>query len=177
MRTTVRKMFNISIAVIGFIVFVVFGFRALNDYGFLWQWKIPLFLGEFSKVSSEVMREEDREKRIKLTYHEPSLVDEDACTNGLCVGEYILLNDSADTIKISSLASKVFEPTGYSYDSGAFNPDTGKSEQIITHWHGTEKERYGQFDIPKTRVISMEDLTSLKSSEKTIGNYKTYIEE
>lgn len=48
-------MLNFAITLLGLILFIIFGSRTLNDYGFRFVPKIPLFIGEFSKSENKNM--------------------------------------------------------------------------------------------------------------------------
>lgn len=174
-------MFNLIIAIIGLVVLIVFGVRALNDFGFGWQWKLPLPFGEFSKKADEILNptSESIEMKklspvlIKLNYKAPALTSWDSCDNDICEGEYILIGESLDTVRVDSTRCIEFKPESYHYDSGPYNPETGTYTKIITDWQGVEIRKCGWFDIPKSRIISRENILYESSIKKEIPNYDT----
>lgn len=111
---------------------------------------------------------------VKLTYKEPVLFNEDACGNGVCSGEYVVIGESADVIRVDPKKCTEFQPTSYRYDTGPYDPETGSYTQLISDWSGTEVRTCGWFDLPKSRVLSRENILYQDSIEKKINNYNTY---
>lgn len=181
------KMFNLIIAIIGLIIFLVFGFKAFADFGIGHRWKSPIpFIEFFKKTNNNGSSEKAVESPtdpieikklspilIKLTYHSPALISEDECDEGVCKGEYILREEYPDTIRIDSPKCTEFKPESYHYDTGPYDPETGTYKKIITDWQGTEIRKCGWFDIPKDRIISIENLLYATSTKKQILNYDT----
>lgn len=197
-----QRMLNLFITIIAFIIFIVFGIKTLNDFGFAFQWKVGLPFGEFNKETEEnkipdssTETKETEENKIsdsstetkenlleikklnpilvKLTYNAPALIPHDTCNNGICQGEYILIGESLDTIRVDSIKCIEFKPESYHYDSGPLDPKTGTYVKIITDWQGTELRKCGWFDIPKNRIISKENLLYETHTKKQIPNYDT----
>jgi len=187
-----KKMLNLIIAIIAFVIFVVFGVKAFNDFGFAYRWKVSFPFGEFYteteknkipnspiQTTSTQTTENSLEVKklnpvlIKLTYNAPALIPDDICNNGVCKGEYILVSESSDTIRVDSIKCIKFKPESYHYDSGPYDPKTGTYAKIITDWQGTEIRKCGWFDVPKSRIVSRENLLYETSVKKQIPNYDT----
>jgi len=180
-------MLNLFITIIAFIIFVVFGIKTLNDFGFAFQWKVGFPFGEFNKEteenkipnSSTQTTENSLEIKklnpvlVKLTYSAPALIPHDVCNDGVCEGEYILLGESLDTIRVDSIKCIEFKPESYHYDSGPFDPKTGTYVKIITDWQGIDIRKCGWFDVPKSRILSKENLLYETHTKKQIPNYDT----
>ena len=181
------KMFNLSIAIIGIIISLVFGLRALTDFGIGHRWKLSFSFIEFFKKTNNDEGSENAVKSltdpievkklnpilIRLTYHSPALMPEDECDEGVCKGEYILIGENLDIIRIDSPKCTEFKPESYHYDSGPYDPEAGTYKKIITDWQGTEIRKCGWLDLPKSRIISRENLLYATSTKKQILNYDT----
>ena len=166
----------------------MFGFKTLADFGIGYQWKSPFsFIDFFKKQNntensenmSESLTDQAKIKKINplligLVYQSPALVPEDECDNGVCKGEYILIGENSDTIRIDPPKCTEFKPENYHYDTGHYDPETGTYKKIITDWQGTEIRKCSWFDLPKNRIISRENLLYTTSSKKQIFNYDTY---
>jgi hypothetical protein len=108
---------------------------------------------------------------IELVYKEPALMDDDECKDGVCKGEYILLGESNDSIRVDSPKCKEFVPESYNYDTGPYDPETGTYEKLISDYSGKEVRICGWFDLPKNRVISRQNTSYETSTEKRVWNY------
>ena len=184
-------MFNLIFAIIGMIVFLVFGFKALADFGIGFNWKVIFPAFDFSKKTNNdhnfdnlavsLIEPVDPIKvkklepiLIKLTYYAPALTQEDECDeNGICKGEYVLIGENSDTIRIDSPKCTEFNPEISRYDSGPYDPETGTYKKIIFDWQGNEIRKCGWFDFPKSRIISRQNSSFITSIKKQILNYDT----
>jgi len=182
------KIIDLSITIIGLIILLVFGFRTLTDFGVGLKLKSPFSFLDFFKKSNNIESLKSTAKSlpnsvevkklnpvlIKLTYYPPTLMPEDECGDGMCKGEYVLIGENSDTIRIDPLIKCTeFKPESYHYDSGPYDPKTGTYMKIITDWQGTEIRKCSWFDVPKSRIISRENLLYATSTKKQILNYDT----
>lgn len=181
------KMFDSVATIIGLIIFLVFGFRTLTDFKIAHRWKSPFPFIDFYKQKtidesfkniSEPLNNQSEVKKldpvlIRLTYQSPALASEDICDNGICKGEYILIGENFDTIRIDPPKCTEFKLESYHYDTGPYDPETKTYKKIISDWQGTEIRKCSWFDLPKHRIISRENLLYISSIKKQIPNYDT----
>lgn len=132
---------------------------------------IVSYLHEKAEFSAGVQRIDPI--MIELVYKEPALTSDDVCENGICKGEYTLVGESIDSIRIDSPRCKEFITESYNFDSGPYNLETGNYKRLISDRSGKEVRTCGWIDIPKDRVVSRQNTSYQTSTEKRVWNYDT----